>query len=86
MDYRNLENWARIAEIVGAFAIVVSLVYGALELRESNRMLQVSSRQVLSEQDLKFYETAIDPQVVAKPNCARGGFADAGTSQHRLHP
>lgn len=66
MAYRNLENWARIAEIVGAFAIVVSLVYVALELRESNRILQVSSRQVLSEQDLKFYETAIDPQVVAE--------------------
>ena len=58
MANRDLESWARIAEIVGAFAIVVSLVYVALELRESNRILQVSSRQALSEQDLRFYESA----------------------------
>ena len=66
MAKRDLENWARIAEIVGAFAIVISLIYVALELRESNRILQVSSRQALSEQDLRFYESAIDPQIVAR--------------------
>jgi len=66
MPNRNLEDWARIAEIAGAFSIVVSLVYVALELSESNRILQVSSRQALSEQDLRFYETAIDPQVIAR--------------------
>ena len=66
MTRRDLENWARIAEIVGAFAIVVSLVYVAIELRESNRILQVNSRQALSEQDLRFYESALDPQVIAR--------------------
>ena len=71
MANRDLESWARIAEIVGAFAIVVSLVYVALELRESNRILQVNSRQVLSEQDLRFYESAIDPQIIARATVKR---------------
>ena len=66
MANRDLESWARIAEIAGAFAIVISLVYVALELRESNRILQVNSRQALSEQDLRYYESAIDPQIIAR--------------------
>ena len=71
MANRDLESWARIAEIVGAFAIVISLVYVALELRESNRILQVSSRQALSEQDLRFYESAIDPRIIARADDKR---------------
>ena len=63
---RDLQNWASIAEIVGAFAIVVSLLYVAYELRENNRILQVNSRQALSEQDLRFYEAAMDTAVIAR--------------------
>lgn len=66
MARRNLQDWASIAEIIGAFAIVLSLIYVGYELRENNRILQVSSRQVLSEQDLRFYEAAIDASVVAR--------------------
>ncbi len=66
MTRRNLQDWASIAEIFGAFAIVVSLMYVAYELRENNKILQVSSRQVLSEQDLRFYEAALDSSVVAR--------------------
>ena len=66
MARRNLQAWTSIAEIIGAFAIVVSLIYVGYELRENNRILKVSSRQVLSEQDLRFYETAIDASVVAR--------------------
>jgi len=66
MARRDLRDWASIAEIIGAFAIVVSLLYVAYELRENNRILQVSSRQVLSEQDLRFYEAAMDTSVIAR--------------------
>jgi len=66
MAHREIQVRASIAEIIGAVAIVVSLIYVAYELRENNRILHVNSRQVLSEQDLRFYETAIDPQVVAR--------------------
>ena len=65
MERHKLDDWARIAEIVGAIAIVISLLYVAFELRENNRILQVNSRQVLSNQDLMFFESAIDPSVIA---------------------
>ena len=66
MARRNLQDWASIAEIVGAFAIVASLVYVGYELRENNRILQVSSRQTLSEQEIRYYESSIDSSVIAR--------------------
>ncbi len=66
MARRDLQVWASISEIIGALAIVVSLLYVAYELRENNRILQVNSRQVLSEQDLRFYEAGMDTSVIAR--------------------
>ncbi len=34
MPRRTLQDWASIAEIIGAVAIVISLVYVAFEIRE----------------------------------------------------
>ncbi len=66
MARRSLQDWASIAEIIGAFAIVVSLIYVAYELRENTRALQVASRQTLGAQDQTYFQTSIDPTIVAR--------------------
>jgi len=65
MRRRSLQDWASIAEIIGAIAIVVSLIYVAFELSENTRALQVTSRQALGDQDLMYFQTGIDSQIMA---------------------
>jgi hypothetical protein len=65
MARRTLQDWASIAEIVGAFAIVISLAYVAYEIRENTRALEATSRQSLADQDLEFIGSALDSSVVA---------------------
>ena len=66
MTKRTLQDWASIAEIFGAVAIVASLIYVAFEIRENTRALQVASRQALASGDLAYFQTAIDPTIVAQ--------------------
>ena len=61
----SLQDWASLAEIVGAIAIVVSLVYVATEVRENTKALNATSRQSLGDNDLTYFSTAIDTSVVA---------------------
>lgn len=68
MVRRTLQDWASIAEIVGAFAIVISLAYVAYEIRENTRALEATSRQSLADQDLEFISSALDSSVVAVAN------------------
>jgi len=65
MARRSLQDWASIAEIIGAVAIVISLAYVAYELRENTRAIQVTSRQSLGDQDLMFFQTALDSDITA---------------------
>ena len=66
MVRRTLQDWASIAEIMGAVAIVFSLIYVGYELRENTRAVQAQTRQAFSAQDMTFFETALDPPVVAR--------------------
>ena len=66
MSRRTLQDWASIAEIIGAVAIVISLVYVAFEIRENTKALQATSRQALSDNDLTYFATAIDSRIVAQ--------------------
>lgn len=45
----TLESWAYIAEIVGAAAVVASLVYVGIQIRDSNRVNQANARHQISE-------------------------------------
>jgi hypothetical protein len=65
MRRSSLQDWASIAEIIGAIAIVVSLIYVAFEIRENTRALQVTSRQALGDQDLMYFQTGIDSNIMA---------------------
>jgi pyridoxal biosynthesis lyase PdxS len=40
-----LEQWAQIAEIVGAVAVVISLVYLATQIRQANVVARTQARQ-----------------------------------------
>lgn len=62
---KSLQDWANIAEIAGAVAIVVSLAYVAYEIRENTKALHATSRQSLSNNELTYFATAIDSTVVA---------------------
>jgi len=65
MARRTLQDWASIAEITGAVAIIFSLIYVGFELRENTRAVEAQTRQAFSDQDMTFFETALDPSVVA---------------------
>ena len=45
----TLESWALIAEIVGAIAVVASLVYVGIQIRDSNRVSRADARHNVSE-------------------------------------
>jgi hypothetical protein len=62
---RSLQDWASIAEIIGAIAIVISLAYVAFEISENTKALQATTRQSLSDNDLTYFATALDSSVVA---------------------
>ena len=45
----TLENLAYVAEIVGAIAVVASLIYVGIQIRDSNRVNQANARHNISE-------------------------------------
>ena len=45
----TLENWAHLAEIIGAVAVVASLIYVGIQIRDSNRVNQANARHQISE-------------------------------------
>ncbi len=48
----KLEKWALVAEIVGALAIVLSLIFVGLEIRDSTRVTTLTLDRVLDQQNL----------------------------------
>ncbi len=48
----KLEKWALVAEIVGALAIVLSLIFVGLEIRDSTRVTTLNLDRVLDQQNL----------------------------------
>ena len=45
----TLESWAYISEIIGAIAVVASLIYVGIQIRDSNRVNQANARHNISE-------------------------------------
>ena len=65
MGRHTLQDWASIAEIAGAVAVVFSLMYVGYELRQNTRAVEAQTRQAFSVQDMTFFETALDQTVIA---------------------
>jgi hypothetical protein len=48
----TIQDWAAIAEIVGGLAVVLTLIYLALQIRDSNRETRASTLQSVISNDL----------------------------------
>lgn len=56
----SLESWAYIAEIVGGIAVVASLLYVGVQIRQSNRVNEANARHQISEFVLQISMFAAD--------------------------
>ena len=65
MKNEELQKWASIAEIVAAVAVVVSVIYLAVEINGNTRALQASSRQDFAALDVSALSVTIDTPVLA---------------------
>ncbi len=66
MTKRSLQDWANIAEIAAAIAVVCSIVYLGLEVRDNTRATESATRQGFAMQDMVFIDSAIDSSIVAR--------------------
>ncbi len=56
----NWEAISAISEIVGAIAVVISLIYVAAQIRQNTKMMRSAAKQSLTEASQNFIYTAID--------------------------
>jgi hypothetical protein len=49
---RSLSDWANLAEILGAMAIVISLVFVGLQISDGNRATRAATAQAASDQTM----------------------------------
>lgn len=56
----NWEAISAVSEIIGAIAVVVSLIYVAAQIRQNTKMMRSTAKQSLTEATQNFLYTAID--------------------------
>jgi hypothetical protein len=56
---RNLSDWASIAEILGAVAIVISLIFVGLQISEGNRETEAASTQAALDSEMLLQATVL---------------------------
>lgn len=62
----SIQDWAAIGEIVGAIAILITLIYLAIQIRQSTRATQAASRDSMSKSTIDILmRIACDPQLVS---------------------
>ena len=60
----TLQDWGALGEVIGAIAVLCSLVYLALQIRQNTRSVTASTIQNLSESYREIFTTiAIDPVI-----------------------
>lgn len=80
----TLESWAYVAEIVGAVAVVASLIYVGVQIRDSNRVNKANARHNLSEFILQvslFNAAHADRLAAIQQKVNGGGALAAGEEQ-----
>ena len=60
----TIQDLGAIGEIVGAIAVVVTLIYLARQIRQNNELLRSESRQALVENDLTSLEANLENSAV----------------------
>ena len=59
-------KFRNIIEIISVFAIVLSLIFLALEVKQSNQLAKATIRQALNETDMEVYKVQMDDDVITK--------------------
>jgi len=65
MKSEQLQKWASVAEIIASIAVVLSLIYVAMEIDSNTRALQASTRQEFAALDIQLVATPLDPLTLA---------------------
>jgi hypothetical protein len=60
----TLEHWAYIAQIVGSIAVVASLMYVAVQLRQSTGMMRAESRNAIHQSNQQELFALVDHPVI----------------------
>jgi hypothetical protein len=67
----RLSDWANIAEIGAAIAVVFSLIFVGLQLQSSTEATEAATREAINRKDLAFLSLRIDSSVLARANTKR---------------
>ena len=72
---KTLTDWANVAEIIGAFAIVLSLIFVGVQIRENTRAAQNATFQQSVSQELGIFQalSALDREALLRWNEYRLG-------------
>ena len=65
MSNENLQKWALVAEIFGGVAIVFTLAFLAIQMRENTNAIQAQTYQVLMQELNGYREFIADPTVAS---------------------
>ena len=66
MTDSRLSKFSETAQIVSAFAVVVSLVYVGYEIRQNTYATKAATRQAVAETDLAFLAGPLEPALLAR--------------------
>ena len=70
----RLKEYALVAEIVGAIAVVISLIYVGVGVRQNTEAVQVANHQAIVAMDISKNSWLRDPQFAAAHALAREDF------------
>jgi hypothetical protein len=65
MKAGKLQNWALIAEIIGAIAVIISLAYVGIGVRQNTHAISASNHQMLVSMDIDKNDWFKDPEFAA---------------------
>jgi len=57
----SLQDWGALGELIGGFAIIVSLIYVAVQIRQSTEATRVATSQTFTDQYLRAITQLYDP-------------------------
>ena len=84
MNHQRLQSYAAIAEVFGALAIVVSLIYAGYEFRRSNRMSSLEVDVILYEREREHNAVLFENREMAQLVIMADEAADELTGPDRL--
>ena len=66
MKKLSLSDWANIAEIFAAFAVIFSLIFVGVELQRNTAASQAATREAINQKDLEFLSLRLNSEILAE--------------------